>query len=87
MLTAIDARLSATVGKMFWDGLGPYAVARVFGGPVFWERHAEPVTGTDRYHLQLGAGLLAAAPGAVTAFFELIPLGEQAVTTGLAASF
>jgi hypothetical protein len=86
-LTAIDARVAATVGKMFWDFLGPYAVARVFGGPVLWERGGEDVTGSDRYHVQLGAGLLLARPGVVSAFFELVPLGEQTVTTGLAASF
>jgi hypothetical protein len=85
--TASDARLSLTVGKIFWQGLAPYAVARVFGGPVFWKRHDESITGTDKYHVQLGLGVLATARGRTGAFFELIPLGERAASLGANVAF
>jgi len=87
MFTASDARLSLTVGKVFWHALAPYAVARVFGGPVFWKRHGESITGTDKYHVELGVGLLATAGGRMGAFFELIPLGERSVSLGASVAF
>lgn len=85
--TALDARLSLTVGKLFWNALAPYGVARVFGAPAIWERGRETVTGQDDYHVQLGLGLLASARGLAGAFIEVIPLGEQAITVGASASF
>ena len=85
--TALDARLSLTVGKLFWNALAPYGVARLFGAPAIWERAGETVTGQDDYHVQLGLGLLAAAGGLAGAFVEVIPLGERAVTVGASASF
>jgi hypothetical protein len=85
--TASDARLSLTAGKVFWQGLAPYAVVRVFGGPVFWRRHDESITGTDKYHVQLGLGLLATAGGRTGAFFELIPLGERSASLGANLAF
>jgi hypothetical protein len=85
--TALDARLSLLVGKLFWKSVAPYAVARVFGGPVFWSQHEESLTGTDKYHVQLGLGLLAAANGRMGAFFEIVPLGERAVSFGANVSF
>jgi hypothetical protein len=85
--TAVDARLSLTVGKLFWRSLAPYAVARVFGGPVFWRRHDEKVTGTDQHHVELGAGLLATAGGKVGAFLEVIPLGARSVSCGANVAF
>lgn len=87
MFTATDIRASVTVGKMFWGGIAPYAVTRVFGGPVFWERGGEDVTGTDDYHFQLGAGLLVSAHGRVNAYAEIIPLGERSASFGASVSF
>jgi hypothetical protein len=84
--TAIDVRASLTVGKLFLDALAPYATVRGFGGPIFWELNGETVGGTDKYHFQLGAGFLVTA-GVVDAFFEIVPLGERAVTVGAAMAF
>jgi hypothetical protein len=87
MFTAVDVRGSVTVGKLFWRGIAPYALARVFGGPVFWERGGEDITGSDDYHFQLGAGLLATAAGRVSAFAEIVPLGERSATFGANVAF
>jgi len=76
-----------TVGKVFWQSLAPYAVARFFGGPAIWKRHDESVTGSDRYHVQLGAGVLATAAGRMGAFVEVIPLGERSFSLGATVSF
>jgi hypothetical protein len=85
--TTTDIRGSLTVGKVFWQSLAPYAVARVFGGPAIWKRHDQSVTGSDKYHVQLGAGLLATAAGRVGAFVEVIPLGERSFSLGATVSF
>ncbi|MBW2525199.1 MAG: hypothetical protein JRI23_13530 [Deltaproteobacteria bacterium] len=87
MFTAVDARGSITVGKLFWGGIAPYALARVFGGPVFWERGGEEITGSDDHHFQLGAGLLATAAGRVSAFAEIVPLGERSASFGASVAF
>lgn len=80
---AIDVRLTATVGYTFFQRLTPYAVGRLFGGPVFWRNQ----TGTDLYHYQVGAGLVVGLPFGFDLSAELIPLGEQRVTAGLGYSF
>lgn len=80
---AIDARLTATVGYTFFERVTPYAVGRVFGGPVFWRNQ----TGTDLYHYQVGAGLVVGLPFGFDLNAEVIPLGEQRVTAGLGYSF
>lgn len=82
-----DVRLSVVVGKTFFQALSPYAVARVFGGPISWQIKGKNVTGTDAYHFQLGAGLSVAMPLGLDAFVEAVPLGERAVSTGLGYSF
>jgi len=86
-----DLRLGAFVGKTFFNALSPYAVARVFGGPIFWHVEGEHRTGTDRYKYQLGLGLVAAAPlgagRALDVFAEIVPLGERSVTTGAGFTF
>lgn len=87
MFTAVDVRGSITVGKLFWGGIAPYALTRVFGGPVFWQRGGEEITGSDDYHFQLGAGLLATASGRVSAFAEIVPLGERSATFGASVLF
>lgn len=85
-LTAVDVRVSVTVGEVFLDHLAPYLALRGFGGPIFWELEEASVTGSDRTHFQLGLGGLVTT-GDVDAFFEIAPLGERAVTTGIAVSF
>lgn len=85
--TATDFRASITVGKLFWQAVAPFAVARVFGGPIFWERNGEELTGSDDNHYQLGGGLLVSAFGRVNAYTEIIPLGETAISVGASVSF
>jgi hypothetical protein len=74
-------------GYTFLDALSPYAVVRVFGGPVFWHYQESSVIGTDLYHVQLGAGLAWRIKGKVDLFMKGVPLGERAITGGIAAVF
>ncbi|MCA2980654.1 MAG: hypothetical protein INH41_03855 [Myxococcaceae bacterium] len=80
---AVDARVSVTVGYTFFDRFTPYAVGRLFGGPVFWRGQA----GSDLYHYQVGAGLVVGLPFGLDLSAEVAPLGEQRVTAGLGVSF
>ena len=61
----------------------PYAVGRLFGGPVFYKIDDVNRIGNDRYHFQLGAGGLIALGKRVDLFVEGVPLGEQALTGGI----
>jgi hypothetical protein len=81
---ALDLRLGALAGTTLFDFLSPYAVARVFGGPVFWRYQGRARTGTDVYHYQLGAGLSLLIAQRVELFLEGVPLGERALSLGLA---
>jgi hypothetical protein len=85
-MTAIDARVAVTAGEVFADTIAPYASLRGFGGPVFWTIGGADVTGGDRYHFQLGVGLLVTA-GVFDAFFEVMPLGERSLSAGGAFAF
>lgn len=84
-LRATDVRLGATIGKTIGP-LTPFAVARVFGGPVRWTLDGNDVTGSDRGHYQLGIGG-AIAKGAFDAFVEWDWLGERRVTAGIGVAF
>lgn len=86
-LYALDLRLALTVGKTFWGVLSPYASARAFGGPVFWRYRDESLTGGDKYHFQLAAGVATALPRGFDVFVDGSPLGERALTMGLGKSF
>ncbi len=87
-LTAGDARFNITVGRLFLDAVAPYALLRVFGGPIIWERDDQPlVGGTDRYHVQAGLGLLLASTTGLDGFIEFAPVGERAITAGLGIGF
>lgn len=87
-LTAGDVRFSVTAGRLFLDTIAPYAALRAFGGPVIWQRDDLPLAGgTDRYHVQVGLGLLVATPSGFDAFVELAPAGERAVTVGMGSAF
>lgn len=85
-LTACDARASFTLGTTLGKAIAPYAALRAFAGPVFWRHRGEAVLGSDRYHLQLAAGILATTRW-LDAFVEIAPVGERSVTVGVAASF
>lgn len=80
---AVDLRLTTVVGWTLFERFTPYAVGRLFGGPVFWRNQ----TGTDLYHYQVGAGLVVGLPFGFDLSAELVPLGEQRVTAGLGYSF
>lgn len=85
-LTAVDGRVGVSIGKLFFKRLAPYATARAFGGPVFWRHRQRATLGSDKYHVQLGAGLLVRSKQ-LDAFVEFIPVGERALSSGLAYSF
>lgn len=85
--TALDLRLGAAFGATFFDALSAYALARVFGGPVFWRYAGAAVTGTDTSHFQLGVGLAYRIAERVDVFAEGVPLGERALTAGASAVF
>lgn len=80
---ALDARLAVTAGYTFFERLTPYVVGRVFGGPVWWRGQ----TGTDRFHVQLGGGVVVGLPLGFDLSAEVIPLGEQRVSAGVGYSF
>lgn len=85
--TAFDLRLGGAVGATLFAGLSIYAVARVFGGPVFWRDQGQALVGTDVSHYQLGAGASWLISERVDVFFEGIPLGERALAGGAALVF
>jgi hypothetical protein len=80
---AFDARGGVTVGKTFAEHWVPYASARGFGGPVFWQHAGAGVVGGDRYHVTLGAGLIVRLPRSVDVTVEGMPLGEQSAALGV----
>lgn len=83
---AVDLRISVIAGKTFFDVLSPYAVLRAFGGPVIWRYNGEDRLGGDKYHFQIGAGVLVSLPGHFDVFAEGVPLGERAAVVGLGYS-
>ncbi|HKP57355.1 MAG TPA: hypothetical protein VJV78_11575 [Polyangiales bacterium] len=85
--TALDLRVGLTAGVVLFDVLVPYAVVRVFGGPVFWHVDGESRTGTDVHHYQVGAGLMLRPLEWLSISFEGVPLGEQALAAGAAIAF
>lgn len=78
--TAVDVRVSATVGKTFARRLRPYLAVRAFGGPVFVGDRA---VGSDRYHLQVAGGLAVVLPRGLDVFAEVAPGPERAVAFGV----
>ena len=84
---AFDLRLGAELGTTLARVLRPYVPLRVFGGPVYWKYQGASVTGTDTHHYQIGLGLGVAITRHVGAFAEGIPLGERALSLGVAAAF
>ncbi len=88
-LYAGDVRGSVTAGYTFLERFTPYAVGRLFGGPVALVDHAQHTItwGTDAYHFQLGVGLVVLLTAGFDFSFEIVPLGEQRVSAGLGYSF
>ena len=84
---AIDLRLTAIAGRTFFDVLSPYLVGRAFGGPILWRYDGRERLGTDKYHFQIGAGLLVTLPAHFDVFAEAVPLGERAAVAGAGYSF
>jgi hypothetical protein len=84
---ALDLRLGAEFGIDIASVLRPYALARVFGGPIFWRLDGAAVTGTDTHHYQLGAGVGLHLSRSFNAFAEGVPLGERALALGIGAAF
>lgn len=80
---AADLRAALVVGYTFLERVTPYAVARAFGGPVFYAGR----TGTDLYHYQVGAGLVVGLPAGLDLSAEVVPLGEQRFTAAVGFSF
>jgi hypothetical protein len=85
--TAFDLRLGAVAGATFFDRLSPYALGRVFGGPVFWHYQGAAVTGTDTHHYQLGAGVAFLLARRLDFYAEGVPLGERALSVGASFAF
>jgi hypothetical protein len=85
--TAFDLRLGGELGANLAGFLHPYALGRVFGGPVYWRYAGNAVTGTDIHHYQIGAGVAVGLGHALSLFVEGVPLGEQAVTAGASVAF
>jgi hypothetical protein len=83
---AFDLRLGAELGTTLLGVLRPYVPVRVFGGPVYWKYQGASVTGTDTHHYQVGLGLGVAISRRIGVFAEGIPLGERALSLGLAAT-
>lgn len=85
--TAFDLRLGAAFGVTLFEMLSPYALGRVFGGPVFWRYEGQARSGTDRYHYQLGAGVAFSVAEHVSLSIEGVALGERALSAAAAAIF
>ena len=84
---AFDLRVGVLVGTTLARIFSPYAVGRVFGGPIYWKYQGASVTGTDAHHYQVGAGLTLVVARRLNLFAEGIPLGERSLATGVALAF
>lgn len=84
---AVDVRVGAVLATTLWRTFTPYALARAFGGPVFWRYAGQAISGTDTHHYQLGAGLAVLIRRRVDLFVEGAPLGEQGLAAGAGLTF
>lgn len=83
---ATDARLSAVFGYRLGEHFSPFLFARAFGGPISWEAGSETLSGSDRNHYALGAGLIVRASGGRLSFAGSA-LGERSISLGLSWEF
>lgn len=81
--TSVDLRFGVTAGRVFAERFSPYVLARAFGGPVFWEIAGESTVGTDKTHVQLGAGIAITLPANLTAVIDVSALGERSASAGV----
>ena len=86
LMTAFDGRLGVAAGKTIAHVVTPYLVARAFGLPILWNNGVASVVGTDVYHYQLGAGVVARI-GRFDLLVEGVPLGEKALVAGGGLAF
>jgi hypothetical protein len=84
--TAFDGRLGVAAGKTFAHVVTPYLLARAFGLPILWGYEGSSTVGTDRYHYQLGLGVVVRL-GACDLDVEGVPLGERAIVGGAGYAF
>jgi opacity protein-like surface antigen len=82
-LSAFDARVGAMVGKTFGPAT-PYAVARVFGGPVSWRLGGDDVSGGDAHHYTVGAGASIRIARRLNLAAEAMAIGERSATLSAA---
>lgn len=82
-LSAMDVRLGGLVGATFWERFSPYVLARTFGGPVGWNRGGADITGTDQYHIQVGAGASVQLRSGFSALIDASLLGERSLSIGM----
>jgi hypothetical protein len=86
-LWATDAQLSLVVGYTLFDFWRLYLAPRAFGGPIFTDHDGAQVRGRDRYFFMAGLGTAFLLPAGITIFVDGSPLGERAITGGLAVTF
>ena len=84
---AFDLRGGVAVGKTVAGRFVPYAAVRAFGGPVLWRHAGAGITGGDRYHVTVGAGLTVRLPGQADASVEAMPLGERSFAAAVTTRF
>jgi hypothetical protein len=86
-LTSVDVRVGVAIGWTIAEVLSPYLAARAFGGPVTWSLAGQSVSGGDRYHYQIGAGVAVRMGDRFDAYVEAAPLGEKRASLGVGYSF
>lgn len=82
-LSAMDVRLGGLFGATFWERFSPYVLGRFFGGPVGWNRGGGDITGTDQYHIQVGAGASVQLRSGFSALIDASLLGERSLSIGM----
>ena len=85
-MLAFDGRIGVAAGKTIAHAVTPYLLARAFGLPILWHDRGADVTGTDAYHYQLGAGVVARW-GRFDVSVEGVPFGERAIVGGAGVAF
>jgi len=86
-LHAFDARGDVRVGWTLGEAFSPYLSVRAFGGPVFWKRDGQAITGTDLYHVSVAAGFNLTVANRVSAFFDGAFLGLLGLSGGFSVRF
>jgi hypothetical protein len=77
---ATDVAASLAVGKAFGGWVAPYVAAKVFGGPVSWERAGNSLEGQDAFHHGVALGVAAALPGGFDLLLEAVLVGAKGAT-------